>query len=71
MGGGNDNTLSLLELIHMINEETNDKVNYEFDEWRPSDQKVFISDIRKANKLLNRGTFRNVWSEPLRLDTLG
>jgi len=53
LGGGNDNSISLLELIEMIYEETNIEIKYEFDEWRPSDQKIYISDIRKANKLLN------------------
>jgi CDP-paratose 2-epimerase len=53
MGGGINNTLSLLELIEMIYEESGIEINYEFDNWRPSDQKIYISDISKANKLLN------------------
>ena len=53
IGGGNNNSLSLLELIEMINEVENIEINYEFDEWRPSDQKIYISDIRKANKSLD------------------
>ncbi|MFX1346862.1 MAG: GDP-mannose 4,6-dehydratase [Promethearchaeota archaeon] len=53
MGGGPENTLSLLELIDILKRELNENVEYEFDEWRPSDQKVYISDIRKAEKVLN------------------
>ena len=37
----------------MIKKETNQKIDYEFLDWRPSDQKVYISDITKANKFLD------------------
>ncbi|MGQ4876800.1 MAG: GDP-mannose 4,6-dehydratase [Promethearchaeia archaeon] len=53
LGGGKKNTLSLLELIELLEEQLNKKINYEFFDWRPSDQKVYISDIRKAKKLLD------------------
>jgi len=53
LGGGKDNSLSLLELIKMLENELNKNIEYEFYDWRPSDQKVYISDIRKANKILN------------------
>lgn len=49
IGGGKDNTLSLLELIEIL-KELGLKPNYKFSSWRPSDQKVFISDISKAKK---------------------
>ena len=52
-GGGPDNTLSLLELVKMLENATGRKINPEFSDWRPSDQKVYISDISKAKKLLN------------------
>lgn len=51
-GGGPDNTLSLLELVKILEGIRGKKINLEFSDWRPSDQKVYISDISKAKKLL-------------------
>ena len=53
IGGGIENTLSLIELINILEDELNIKMDYKFSDWRPSDQKVYISDIRKASKILN------------------
>lgn len=53
IGGGPDNTMSLLEFIEAIENYTGIKMEYRFDEWRPSDQKVYISDIDKVSKSLN------------------
>ena len=53
MGGGPENTLSLLELIDILKTEQNKKIDYDFDEWRSSDQKVYISDIRKVKNILD------------------
>ncbi len=52
MGGGKYNTLSLLELIRILENKLNKKINLEFFDWRPSDQKVYISDIFKAKQIL-------------------
>lgn len=53
MGGGPENTISLLELIALLKKLLNNQeISYEFQEWRPSDQKVYISDIRKVKSLL-------------------
>lgn len=52
IGGGSSNTLSLLELIDLLEKLLNKEIKFEFQEWRPSDQKVYISDIRKAKHLL-------------------
>ena len=46
VGGGYDNTISLLELCKKWN------IKPDFGPWRPADQKVFYCDISKANKLL-------------------
>ncbi|MBI2137107.1 GDP-mannose 4,6-dehydratase, partial [Candidatus Woesearchaeota archaeon] len=51
-GGGRDNTLSLLELLDLLKELTGKSSKLSFGGWRPSDQKVFISDIRKAGEQL-------------------
>lgn len=53
MGGGSENTLSLLELIEILKQELKMNISYDFGEWRSSDQKVYISDIRKAKRILD------------------
>lgn len=53
MGGGSENTTSLLEFIDFLEEETGKKPSLIYDDWRPSDQKVYISDINKVQKDLN------------------
>lgn len=53
MGGGKDNTISLLEFIDLIEKLTGARLDYAFQDWRPSDQRVYISDIKKACKKLN------------------
>ena len=52
IGGGYKNTISLLELITMLENITGKRSKIIFDEWRPSDQKVYISDITKAKREL-------------------
>ena len=51
-GGGPDNTLSLLELMKLIEKHTGIVPNPSFREWRPADQKVYISDISDAHEQL-------------------
>jgi len=53
MGGGTKNTLSLLELLDLIKRETGKIPKIRYDNWRPSDQKIYISDISKATNHLN------------------
>lgn len=48
IGGGPGNVLSLLELIAFIEERRNGKLPYSVSGWRPGDQKVFVSEIRRA-----------------------
>jgi CDP-paratose 2-epimerase len=48
MGGGPDNTLSLLELMQHLVARYGRPMVHRFDDWRPGDQKVFVSDIRRA-----------------------
>lgn len=49
IGGGSRYALSLLELIDILRAEGID-VRYSYGDWRPGDQKVFISDNTKVNK---------------------
>jgi len=53
MGGGPQNTLSLLELLDLLREMTGVMPEVTFQEWRPADQRVYISDIRKAEEMLH------------------
>ena len=53
VGGGKEKTLSLLELIEILERINDTRINKKFSDWRPFDQKVYISDISKAEKLLN------------------
>jgi CDP-paratose 2-epimerase len=52
IGGGPNNTLSLVELLELLSERSGRMVEHGFDEWRPGDQPVYVSDIRKAGSLL-------------------
>lgn len=53
IGGGIDNSLSLLELFSTLENMMNIKLNYTRLPVRESDQRVFVADIEKARRLLN------------------
>lgn len=53
IGGGIDNSLSLLELFNMLEIIAKAKLNYVKLPVRESDQRVFVADIEKAKLLLN------------------
>jgi CDP-paratose 2-epimerase len=48
IGGGPENVLSLLELIAYIEKRRDGRLPHGNSGWRPGDQKVFVSDIRRA-----------------------
>jgi CDP-paratose 2-epimerase len=50
VGGGPDNQLSLLELLDLLSARTGRTITPAFADWRPGDQKVFVSDIAKAKR---------------------
>jgi len=52
IGGGMDNSLSLLELFTILERELNVELNYIKLSPRESDQRVFIADITKAKRLI-------------------
>lgn len=52
IGGGKENSISLLEFIDRIQSITGIRLNHQFRDWRKSDQKVYISDTQKAKKVL-------------------
>ncbi len=50
IGGGPANTISILELLHCLKELSGKETATAFAEWRPGDQKSFVSDIRLARE---------------------
>jgi CDP-paratose 2-epimerase len=52
IGGGPENTISLLELLAMLEQLTRKRSKVHFSNWRASDQKVYISNISKAKEKL-------------------
>ncbi|HLG97632.1 MAG TPA: GDP-mannose 4,6-dehydratase [Bryobacteraceae bacterium] len=52
IGGGVSNVLSLLELVAYIEKRQSRKLPHGYSDWRPGDQKVFVSDIRRAQSEL-------------------
>lgn len=51
IGGGMDNSLSLLELFDMLEEELDVSLKYEKLPARESDQKVFVANLKKINEM--------------------
>lgn len=52
IGGGIENSLSLLELFSILEEKLDIKMKYREIAWRESDQKVFVADINKAKQII-------------------
>ncbi|MBU0650271.1 GDP-mannose 4,6-dehydratase [bacterium] len=52
-GGGATNTISLLQLLSQLEDISGKKNKVSFAPWRPSDQKVYISDISKVKEKLD------------------
>lgn len=50
IGGGPNNSVSLLKFLLFLEKKMDKKIIFDFNDWRPGDQKVYISDIRKAKK---------------------
>ena len=48
IGGGPDNSLSVLELIHWLDKKDGEPLNISYKDWRVADHKVYISDITKV-----------------------
>jgi len=52
IGGGPNNTISLLEFLDELERLSGKKPKVNFSDWRPSDQKVYISDTSKLENTL-------------------
>jgi CDP-paratose 2-epimerase len=50
IGGGVENTISLIQGIAMLEEIVGRKAELQFGPWRPGDQRVFIADVRQAEQ---------------------
>ncbi|MDD5595134.1 MAG: GDP-mannose 4,6-dehydratase [Candidatus Omnitrophica bacterium] len=53
IGGGPDNTISLLEFLEELKILTGKSPKVKFSDWRPSDQKVYVTDTTKLQNSLN------------------
>lgn len=53
VGGGPANTLSLNGLVQLLEQKVDKKINISYNSWRLGDQKVYISNVQKAQQLLN------------------
>jgi CDP-paratose 2-epimerase len=53
LGGGPGNITSLLELIYRLEPALDKAIPLTFGDWRPGDQKVYVSDIQKAERDLD------------------
>ncbi|MEM2972811.1 MAG: GDP-mannose 4,6-dehydratase [Candidatus Caldarchaeum sp.] len=65
IGGGVENSVSLLEALNYLEQLSGRKPVLEFTDWRPADQKVYVSDFRKAERVLGWRP-RVGWREGLR-----
>lgn len=45
VGGGPDYAVSLLEVIRLLQEELGRRIDVRSSDWRPGDQRVYVSDI--------------------------
>jgi CDP-paratose 2-epimerase len=68
IGGGPAHALSLLDLVGVLSELSGDPLTYGMSDWRPGDQPVYISDLRKANDLLGWAPKISVMDGLRRLD---
>jgi CDP-paratose 2-epimerase len=53
IGGGIENSMSLLELLHYLEQRLGIRLNYTHLPWRQSDQRFFVADNSKARKLIH------------------
>lgn len=52
IGGGPDNAISLLQLIRLLEQYLQKRVQVEFHPWRSGDQRIYLSDISKIQRVL-------------------
>ncbi len=52
VGGGPDNAVSLLELLDLLEERLDRRIERRFAEWRPGDQRIYVTRLERARRLL-------------------
>jgi len=52
IGGGPSFTMSLLELLSQLEENLGRKLRVSYEDWRPADQRVYVTDISKVRSEL-------------------
>jgi CDP-paratose 2-epimerase len=62
LGGGPDNAVSLLQLIDEMRHVSGREVDLRFEDWRPGDQRWFVSNTHKARTALGLPSVRG-WRE--------
>jgi CDP-paratose 2-epimerase len=62
IGGGPDNSVSLLELLEYLEARHSRSFSSSYAFWRPGDQRIYVSDIRRAQEHLG-WTPRMGWRE--------
>ncbi|MDX5347076.1 MAG: SDR family NAD(P)-dependent oxidoreductase, partial [Hymenobacteraceae bacterium] len=60
IGGGPENTTSLLELLNLLGEYRGNQIPVSFGDWRPGDQHYYVSDIRKFKEATGWSPRHNV-----------
>jgi nucleoside-diphosphate-sugar epimerase len=53
VGGGPDRVISLIDLVGMLENRLGRKIPLRWDNWRPGDQEVYVSDTRKMQTTLD------------------
>jgi CDP-paratose 2-epimerase len=52
-GGGKQNSISIIELLQLLESKLKISIAYTIHDWREGDQKLYFSNISKAKQLLN------------------
>jgi CDP-paratose 2-epimerase len=52
IGGGPTRAITLLDLIGMLESHRGSAIDVGYDDWRPGDQRVYVSNVNKARQLL-------------------
>ena len=62
IGGGPDNAISILQLVRHLEMRLGRPLRMSFHDWRPGDQRIFVSDIRRSAEELG-WTPRTAWQD--------
>ena len=52
LGGGAENSISLLEFMDILERVLGTPVERDFGDWRPGDQRIYVSDVRRLEQVL-------------------